>query len=352
MLRDRVRGFVNLAAVVVWLLFTLHYFDLEQPILHGLRDILNASLDIGNVSISLGDIIAFVAAVWLATLASRFTRFVLEEDVFPRLYLPRGVPGAISKISHYIIVGLGILIAFTAAGIDISNLTLVVGALGVGIGFGLQNIVNNFVSGLVLIFERPVKVGDTIEVEPLIGTVRHIGIRASTVRTFEGAEVIVPNGDLISGRVVNWTLSDQQRRVDVNAGVAYGSDPNRVIEILLEAASQHPKVLKHPEPFVLFKGFGESSLDFTLRFWTPEFAEWLNVQSDVTLAVHDGLYAAEIEIPFPQRDLHLRSVDASISGEAVSEALTQRDESSGRIASGSPPPEAPSIRADTEDTDK
>ncbi len=320
LMRDRARGLLNLAAVIGWFYWTLERFDVDELAVDGFLAILNASLSIGNFSISLGDIVAFVAAVWLATIASRFTRFVLEEDVFPHLALPRGVPGAISKMSHYIIIGLGILIAFTAAGIDISNLTLLVGALGVGIGFGLQNIVNNFVSGLVLMFERPIQVGDTVELAPLIGRVKDIGIRASTVRTFDGAEVIVPNGDLISGRVVNWTLSDQQRRIDVNVGVAYGSNPNQVIDILLEAAKQHPKSLNYPEPFVLFIGFGESSMDFTLRFWTGEFSEWLNVKSDVTLTLHDALYAAGIEIPFPQRDLHLRSVDAAISGETLSKA--------------------------------
>ena len=234
--------------------------------------------------------------------------------MLPRLTLPRGVPGAISQLAHYAILAFGLLFAFAAAGIDLSRLALLVGALGVGIGFGLQNIVNNFVSGLILIFERPIKVGDTIELDPLLGTVKHIGIRASTVRTLEGAEVIVPNGDLIAGKVVNWTPSDRQRRVDVPVGVAYGTDPDRVVEILVGVAQDQPDVLVHPEPVALFRGFGDSSLDFVLRVWTPEFERWMRVQSDVARAVHHALRDAGITIPFPQRDLHLRSVDPAISG--------------------------------------
>ncbi len=302
----------NLLAVVVWTLGALSVFDLLEPAISVVGAILNKPLVVGALSISLGDLVAFGIAIAVAVTASRLVRFLLQEDVLPRLALPRGVPGAISQLSHYIILGFGLMFAFAAAGIDMSRLALLVGALGVGIGFGLQNIVNNFVSGLILIFERPIQVGDTIELEPLLGTVKHIGIRASTVRTWEGAEVIVPNADLIAGKVVNWTLSDRQRRVDVAVGVAYGTDPDRVVAILVQVAAKSPSVLEHPEPTALFRGFGDSSLDFVLRAWTPDFERWMHVQSELTLAVHHALRDAGITIPFPQRDLHLRTVDPSI----------------------------------------
>ncbi|UCF19282.1 MAG: mechanosensitive ion channel [Gemmatimonadota bacterium] len=304
----------NLLAVVIWALGTLSAFDLLDPTISALDTALNTPLVVGALSISLGDVFAFGIAIGIAVIASRLVRFALQEDLLPRFALPRGVPGAISQLSHYIILGFGLLFALAAAGIDLSRLALLVGALGVGIGFGLQNIVNNFISGLILIFERPIQVGDTIELEPLLGTVRHIGIRASTVRTWEGAEVIVPNADLIAGKVVNWTLSDRQRRVDVQVGVAYGTDPDRVVAILVEVAGKSPSVLAHPEPTALFRGFGDSSLNFVLRAWTPEFERWMHVQSELTLAVHHALRDAGITIPFPQRDLHLRSVDPSIGG--------------------------------------
>jgi potassium efflux system protein len=312
----RATGLAKLAALVAWAGLTLSWFDLLEPIVGVAEAVLRAPLSVGSLSISLGNILVFVLAVWLAAMASRLTRFVLEQDVFPRLALPRGVPGAVSKLSHYVVIGLGLMVAFAAAGIDLSSLALLAGALGVGIGFGLQAIVNNFVSGLILIFERPIQVDDTIELDTLKGTVKHIGIRASTVRTFDGAEVIVPNADLISGRVVNWTLSDRLRRIEVPVGVAYGTDPHRLKEILLEVARAQPKALERPEPFVLFQGFGESSLDFFLRFWTSDFENWLTIQSDATYAVHDALDAAGIEIPFPQRTLHIRSSGALPTAES------------------------------------
>ena len=230
----------------------------------------------------------------------------------PRIPLPRGVPSSISMLTNYVILAIGFLIALTAAGMEWSKFALLAGAFGVGIGFGLQNVVNNFISGLILIFERPIKVGDAVEVGALKGKVMRIGIRSSTIRTFDGAEVIVPNGTIIQSEVTNWTLSDQLRRIEVKVGVAYGTDPNKVLEILRQVAKDHPAVLDNPEPMVLFQGFGESSLDFSLRVWTADFDNWLAFGSEITLLVHNALKKAGIEIPFPQRDLHLRSVDKDI----------------------------------------
>jgi small-conductance mechanosensitive channel len=180
----------------------------------------------------------------------------------------------------------------------------------VGIGFGLQNVVNNFVSGLILLFERPIQVGDTIEVGGLTGEVRHIGPRSSTVRTADGAEVIVPNAMLVSDQVVNWTLSDRRRRVTVEVGVAYGTDPERMLEILRDVAEENRTVLDDPAPEAVFKGFGPSALDFALSCWIPRFEEGFSVRSALAIAICRKLREAGIEIPFPQQDLHLRSVDA------------------------------------------
>jgi len=203
----------------------------------------------------------------------------------------------------------GFFLAAFAANFDLNRFTLLAGALGVGIGFGLQSIVNNFVSGLVLLFERPIKVGDRIEVGQLLGDVRHIGMRASVVRTLTGAEVVVPNGNLVSNEVTNWTLSDQLRRGDIEVGVKYGTDPEQVLEILLQVAERHEDVLKEPPPAAWFMGFGESSLDFSLRAWTGATEKFFQVRSDLNVAVNRALKEAGMEIPFPQRDLHVRSVD-------------------------------------------
>jgi small-conductance mechanosensitive channel len=222
------------------------------------------------------------------------------------------VPATLSMLINYSIVTLGFLSAMAAVGIEVSQFAIIFGALGVGIGFGLQNIVNNFISGLILVFERPVKIGDTIEVGTMIGEVRRIGIRSSTVRTYDGAEVIVPNGNLISAEVINWTLSDRIRRIKIPVGVAYGTDPQKVLDLLAGVAKDSKDVLSFPEPHALFLGFGASSLDFELRFWTANFEHWMRVASQITVGVNTALAEAGIQIPFPQRDLHLRSLEPAV----------------------------------------
>jgi small-conductance mechanosensitive channel len=298
--------------VIGWAVLTLIGFGALENAVEGTIRILKTEVSIGDFSLVPGDIVIFLFMVWLTFKLSQLLRFVLETDVMPRMELPRGVPGAVSRLSHYAIVVAGVMIAATAAGLDFSRINLIIGALGVGIGFGLQNVVNNFVSGLILLFERPIRVGDRVQLDQVFGTVEDIGMRASVVRTFQGAEVIVPNANLISAEVTNWTLSDERRRMDLPVGVAYGTDPEAVIEILIGVAGEHPEVLSDPEPQGLFLGFGESSLDFQLRAWTR--ADFVRVSSELLLAVNRALGDEGIEIPFPQRDLHLRSVDSDVAG--------------------------------------
>jgi small-conductance mechanosensitive channel len=245
-------------------------------------------------------------------LANAFT-FFLKKAVLPKLPLNRGVPYAISTVTYYVLLLLVAVAALSAAGVELNKFTVLTGALGVGLGFGLQNIVNNFVSGLILLFERPIHVGDTVEVGGLVGMVRRIGARSSTVLTFQGAEVIVPNSNLISNQVINWTLSSQWRRVDVTIGVAYGTDPERVIKLLVGVAQSYPGVLLARPPMAFFLGFGESALRFELRFWSDQQDTWFQLQSDVTVAVAKAIKEAGIEIPFPQRDLHVRSIGVSVA---------------------------------------
>ena len=299
-----------LAALAVWGMATLRLLRLEQWFGELLSAILFSSATIGTIEISLGDILGFILAIWLGLIASRVLRFVLDVDVFPRVSLPRGIPATIAMLVNYTVLGIAVVLAVAAAGIQLDRFAIIVGALSVGIGFGLQNIVNNFVSGLILAFERPVQAGDTIEFTNTFGNVTRIGVRSSTVRTFDGAEVIVPNANLISNEVTNWTLSDRNRRIEIMAGVAYGTDPHRVLELLQKAGRKTDGVSTDPEPIALFLGFGDSSLDFSLRCWTDDFDNYLGIKSALTLAVHDALYEAGVEIPFPQRDLHLRSVDS------------------------------------------
>jgi len=295
----------------LWLWFTLGFFQLRESVWNGFTAVLAATWPIGASELSLGDLVAFVLTIWLALWLSRFVRFALDEDVLPRAQLPRGVPYAISSFTHYLILLLGFLLAVSAAGVDMSRFALIVGALGVGIGIGLQDVVNNFVSGVILLFERPVQTGDTVQVGELFGEVRRIGMRSSTVRTWSGAEVIVPNSKLVSDNVVNWTLSDNLRRIEIPIGVAYGTDPERVLALLTDVARAHPSVLAEPLPSAVFLAHGNSSLDFELRAWSAS-ADWYTVRSDLTVAINRALREAGIAIPFPQRDLHLRSVDPEV----------------------------------------
>jgi small-conductance mechanosensitive channel len=296
----KIKAVLHLAASIYWAYITLFYFNLSMPVSAAVSRILRGHLAVGALSISLGNILIFILTLWISILLARFIRFVLGEEVLPRMILPRGVPAAISFTAYYLVLVFGFLLAMSAAGLEWSRFAILAGALGIGIGFGLQNLVNNFVSGLILIFERPIKLGDTI---------------SSTIRTWEGAEVIVPNGNLISSEVINWTLSDRKRRLKVSVGVAYGTDPNLVLGILTTVAKDHKDVLDDPEPMATFKGFGESSLDFELRYSIREFEDWVWIKSEINLAILDGLNAAEIEIPFPQRDLHMRSVDQEANGQ-------------------------------------
>ena len=249
--------------------------------------------------------LALVATIWAAFLLSRFVRFALEEDIYPRLPMGRGLPYAISSLLHYVILLLGFLVAIATMGVDVNRLTLLTGAFGVGVGFGLQTIVNNFISGLILLLERPIQVGDAIQMGDLDGEVRRIGIRSTTVYTGRGAVVIVPNATLISSNLTNWTLRDRIRRLDLSVGVAYGTDPQRVIAALADAAASVSGVLGRPGPVALFEGFGESALKFELRAWTDRFDEWGAVRSRIAVTVNERLKSEGIAMPFPQRDITL-----------------------------------------------
>ncbi len=309
MLQDKILRVLRWLAMIIWAILTLNLLSVREPVFTFITDILTAKLTVGSISISLGDVIAFVVTVWLAFVISRFVRFILEEDVYPRVNLAGGIPYAISTIAHYVVLLIGFFMAVAALGIDLTKFTILAGAFGVGLGFGLQNIVNNFVSGLILLFERPVKVGDVIQLGEQQGDLKRIGLRASVIRTLQGSEVIVPNGQLISEQVINWTFSDEQRRLEINVGVAYGNNPTEIIKLLTKSVSEHPDVLKEPAPGCLFLGFGDNSLDFQARAWTSSTSQWVSVKSDLAVLMHDALRDANIEIPFPQRDLHLKNVD-------------------------------------------
>ena len=292
-------------ALGVWLVRSLDYVGLLGPARTLGQSLLGAKLERGALSISLEDILAFVLTLWGAYLLSAFIRFALEEDVYPRVGLARGLSYALSSLLNYLLLAVGFLAGLAVLGLDVTKMTVLAGAFGVGIGFGLQSVVNNFVSGLILLFERPIHIGDIIEAGGITGSVRRIGIRSSVVRTGQGAEVIVPNAQLVTERVTNWTLSDRQRLIELAVGVSYSAHPKKVMEMLETVAHAHPQVLRQPAPRAFFMGFGDSSINFELRAWTDQFDQWFQIRSELAAAVYDAGQAAGISFPFPQREVRL-----------------------------------------------
>jgi small-conductance mechanosensitive channel len=304
----RCRALIRFVAIIFWVVICLNLIGVLGDISAAAADFLQLRWKLGAAEISIGNVAVFIAVIVSFLIFSRLLRFVLTEEVLPRIPLPRGVPGAVDVLSRYGVLLLGFFIALAAAGVDLSKVTLLVSALGVGIGFGLQNVVNNFVSGLILVFEHPVQVGDIVEVGNTSGEVRKIGFRASVLRTADGAEVIIPNGEMVGNRFSNWSLSDRLRRITIPVTVAYGTDPNRVIEILLAVARKNPAVLADPAPLAVFDRFGESALNFTLLCWS--FVDnFFLARSELTIAVNNAFKEAGINIPFPQQDVHVHWSD-------------------------------------------
>ena len=247
--------------------------------------------------VTLGGVFILALSLWLPHQISRFVRFTLQEDVYVHWNVSRGEAYTLSTLVHYALLTTGLLAGMLAVGLDMAQFTVVAGALSVGIGFGLQSIVNNLVSGLILLIERPIQVGDSVEVAGQKGTLEKVGIRASVLRTSEGSEIIVPNGDLLSKQVTNWTFSDQRRCLCINVRVAYGTSPDLVQELLLAVATRHPAVAAEPAPVVIFQELAQNALQFELRAWTEHFSTWTITRSDLVRATCVALQEANIEIP-------------------------------------------------------
>ncbi len=312
-LKKRILQIINAVTTLYILYLLLDRLSFWNTTKEGVLGFLNKEFTVGEIQFSIGTVFIFFIVIYVSILVSKIIQVILEGDILDRMSLKRGMPHTISMLVKYTLITFGIFLGISATGIQLSSMTVIIGAFSVGIGFGLQNIFYNVVSGLIILFDRPIKIGDTIEVGTLIGHVTHVGIRTSNIKTFDGAEVIVPNGQLISNEVINWTLSDQQRRIEVLISVSYNSDTNKVSELLMEVLTQHKDVMIYPQPQVLFKQLGESSLNFRLLFWTESIGEWLRIESEVTLKAFNKLKENNIEIPFPQRDLHLKSIDDGIN---------------------------------------
>ncbi len=274
----------------------------EQPLFH-----------IGELSVS----IAFItkSAIFLAALAflARRAASAIRRWILDRSSLGEGQKYAIQRAISYITFTLGLIIGLNTAGVNLSSLAVFGGALGIGIGFGLQAITTNFVSGIILLLERPIKIGDRVEIDDLNGVVVQIGGRSTWVRTNDNIVIVIPNSDFITTRIINWTANDSRVRFCLPVGVSYASDPAEIRKVLTQVAAANSDVLPQPPPDVIFTGFGDNSIDFQLRVWTESKVQtYPTLKSDLYFAIFQAFRDNGIEIPFPQRDLHIRSVDLPI----------------------------------------
>ncbi|BBO83698.1 hypothetical protein DSCO28_42640 [Desulfosarcina ovata subsp. sediminis] len=263
---------------------------------------------VGQTRITIGLVLAAGACLYGALLSSRLIQLFLMRDVFARKKLDPGIGLSISRLLHYTIVLVGVMLALATLGFELTNLTIIASALSVGIGFGLQTIVNNFVCGLILLFERPVKVGDIIQLGSQWATIRDIGLRATIIQTFDRSDIVVPNSDLITNQLTNWTLDDRNMRIILTVGVAYGSDVPLVLKTLKHCTAENPRILNDPSPLIYFMDFGDSSLNFQIRVWIDDIYYMNDVRSELNQAIDRSFRELGVEVPFPQRDLHLRSV--------------------------------------------
>lgn len=277
-------------------------------ILEIIRDVLQYRLfTINQQPVTISSVLLFIVFLLGVYIISKLINRIVLRRILIRFDIERSIRYNMIRLGHYIVMTIGTLFAFQFVGLDLSSLTVIFGLLSVGIGFGLQNIASNFISGLILLFERPIKVGDRVTVGDVEGIVSAINMRATTVNSLRNISIIVPNSDFISARVTNWSYGDPKIRVDIDVGVSYGSDLDTVLKALTEVAEENSDVLKYPRPQVLLMNFGDSSWNMQLRFWLASPEGYYRVRSAINCAIVRKFHERNIEIPFPQRDLHLRS---------------------------------------------
>ncbi|MEZ5916164.1 MAG: mechanosensitive ion channel [Parvularculaceae bacterium] len=297
--------------VLVFVLFLPALLALAGIETSSVRDIVVRAFSgfrIGGMFISLNDIFIAIGTFVAILIVTRGLQGALQRGPLAHSRIDPGIQNSLVTLFGYFGLVVAVVAAFSVLGFDLSNLALIAGALSVGIGFGLQSIVNNFVSGLILLFERPIKVGDWIVTNSGEGIVKKISVRSTDIETFDRSSIIIPNSELISSTVTNWTHRDRLGRIRLPVGVAYKSNPEQVRELLLQCANEHPLVVRYPEPFVVWQDFGASSLDFELRAYLRDISKGLQVKTELRYAIFKAFKDEGIEIPFPQQDLYVKSL--------------------------------------------
>jgi len=265
---------------------------------------------IGQTPVTLGGVGSAILVFTGSFFVSAFLRRLIGNRLVERFKLPSGMDYAIKRTLHYLVVLLGLVLATQCVGLNLGSFAIIFGFLGVGIGFGFQNVTSNFISGLIILLERPISVRDFVKVEDQVGTVEQISMRSTLIRTQDNVSIVVPNSKFVENPVTNWSHGDPRIRIHCPVGVAYGSDIPKVKATLLNVATSYSGALKEPKPEVRFLEFGNSSLDFDLLVWINEPRKQFGIRSDINYAIDAAFREAAIQIPFPQRDVHLQLTPA------------------------------------------
>jgi potassium efflux system protein len=313
-IEQKFKKLLIILASLVWIFFLFQNLNIDDAVRDYISDLLDQSHTVGGASFTFEGFVIFIAVIWLSSIVSRVISYFYDVSSLrvKDLSIQKKKNRTSTLLIRLGVFSVGFLLAVAASGFPLDKITIIISAFGIGIGFGLQNIVNNLVSGLILAFEKPVQIGDVIEIDSRSGTIREIGVRSSRLTTSDGAEVIIPNGDMISHHVINWTLSNNNRRIELIVGVAYGSDIDKVKKMLKDMLAGREDIMSDPAPSVFLHNLNESSVDFRMFFWAADIATWLELKSRVLTDIYVKFAEEGIEIPFPTRDINFHLKDEHI----------------------------------------
>lgn len=312
-IKVRFRKILVVIGILFWLLAFLWSLNILDSTSDAVTTFLQKERMIGTMEFTLGSIAVFILVFWCSFAVSNVLRFFFGGSNSNQFGASnKNKMGSWILVVRLLIISIGFLLAMGAAGIPLDKLAIIIGALGVGIGFGLQNIVNNLVSGIILAFEKPMDVGDVIEIGPNTGRVKEIGIRSSKISTFDGADIIVPNGDFISQRLTNWTHNNTYRRIELIIGVAYGTNLDIAQKAVQKMLDAEPDIVQQPGPSILWHELGNNAVNMRILFWTSDFDNWVALKSRVLKSIYQEFNSTNISIPYAQQDLHLKSIDPAI----------------------------------------
>lgn len=311
-------GFYLILFVCCFLLMIRNTYTF-QSIINPFRNTISEPRSLGNITFSFENILIFILVILLSSFISKVVYFLASDNQIINTKNKNKNFGSWLFLTRITIVTLGVLIAFASTGIPLDRITLIISALGVGIGFGMQNLVNNLISGLIIAFEKPVSLDDIIEIGTQSGKMKSIGIRSSVVTTFDGADVIIPNGELLNQNLTNWTLGSSSRRSEIRFGVAYGTDLELTRKLIFEILEANKNVLMKPLPAIWFTKFGDSSIDLVLKYWISHFDFDNDTRSELIIAIDKTLKENNIVIPFSQQDIHIITKEIEIAPDSESE---------------------------------